>query len=127
MGKKLRDKFGAYPLVVAQANTKEGKMSAVTLQVQLCEYRQFRHSLARLKYGLPDDEKMRGDPESEGRLNPLDFIAFDKQRKVVTLEFSIGGKKISVDVSVQAACHHRVAERVASMMFWKLREGASKA
>merc|ERR1712125_95176 len=68
--KILRSHFGKHPLVCAQADTKTGRMTAVTLQVQLCEYRQFRHFLARNKYGLPDDETMRGEPEKEGRLQP---------------------------------------------------------
>merc|ERR1711879_788556 len=59
----IRSNFKALPLVCAQASTKSNAMTACTLQVQLCEYRQFRHSLARLKYGLPDDEKMRGEVE----------------------------------------------------------------
>ena len=32
----------------AQASTKAGAMTAVTLQVQLCVYRRFRHALARI-------------------------------------------------------------------------------
>merc|ERR1712060_809878 len=63
----IRTHYKKYPLVRAQADTKMRNMSASTLQVQLCEYRQFRHSIARNKYGLPDDASMREDP----RLNNI--------------------------------------------------------
>lgn len=39
---RIRSHFKRYSLVVAQASTKERAMSAASLQVQLCEYRQFR-------------------------------------------------------------------------------------
>jgi len=45
--------------MLAQTMTKPHKMSAVTLQVQLCEYRQFRNGLARSKYGLTEDLSMK--------------------------------------------------------------------
>jgi len=124
---KLRTKFGKYPLVVAQAKTQKGKMSAVTLQVQLCEYRQFRHSVARLQYGLPDDESMRGDPEAEGRLTAADFIAVDEKRKVVTLECpGPDSKKVSTKVCLKETGNNvNVARRLAAMMFHKIKDGAT--
>merc|ERR1719454_2016036 len=83
----IHTKYKSLPLVLAQADTKQHAMSAVTLQVQLCEYRQFRHSIARNKYGLPDDETMRADPESEFKLRAENFIEFDKKTNCVKFEF----------------------------------------
>jgi len=125
--KKLQTKFENHPLVVAQANTQKGRMSAVTLQVQLCEYRQYRHSIARLQYGLPDDESMRGDPEGEGRLTAADFIVVDDKHKVLTLEVPRpDSKKVSTQVSLRATGNNvNVARRLATMMFKKIRDGAS--
>lgn len=126
--RKLQTKFSKYPLVVRQAKTQKGKMSAVTLQVQLCEYRQFRHSIARLQYGLPDDESMRGDPDAEGRLTAANFIAVDEKRKVVTLECpGPDSKKVSTQVTLAATGNVNVARRVAAMMFHKIQDGASTA
>jgi len=127
--RKLQTKFSKHPLVVSQTKTQRGKMTAVTLQVQLCEYRQFRHSVARLQYGLPDDESMRGDPDAEGRLTAANFIAVDEKRKVVTLEYpGPDSKKISTQVTLQATGGNvNVARRVAAMMFSKMRDGASIA
>jgi len=102
-------------------------MTAVTLQVQLCEYRQFRHSLARLKYGLPDDETMRGECEKDIRLEPENFIEYDGKRKCVTFEFPKEDKKISFDVPAGAVGNCKmVAARVAAMCFSKFREGLGK-
>eukprot|EP00928_Gymnodinium_smaydae_P070803 TRINITY_DN54570_c0_g1_i1.p1 TRINITY_DN54570_c0_g1~~TRINITY_DN54570_c0_g1_i1.p1 ORF type:complete len:690 (-),score=167.55 TRINITY_DN54570_c0_g1_i1:57-2048(-) len=123
----VREKFKQYPLICAQANTKEGNMSACTLQVQLCEYRQFRHSIARNKYGLPDDETMRCDPEQSTRMKPEDFLEFDKKRGSVTFECPKEGKKIPFEVSLKAGAGSRkVTERIACMCFQKLSTGASK-
>eukprot|EP00746_Dinoflagellata_sp_MGD_P149202 gnl/MRDRNA2_/MRDRNA2_81267_c0_seq1.p1 gnl/MRDRNA2_/MRDRNA2_81267_c0~~gnl/MRDRNA2_/MRDRNA2_81267_c0_seq1.p1 ORF type:complete len:636 (-),score=134.70 gnl/MRDRNA2_/MRDRNA2_81267_c0_seq1:164-2071(-) len=124
---KLRCKFKSYPLVLSQICTKQGKMTAQTLQVQLCEYRQYRHSIARLKYGLPDDKSMRNDPE-ELKPKAMDFIALDPKRNVVTLHF-IGedSKTISTEVSVRAAgCNKQVARGVAKCMFDLMKKGMSK-
>jgi len=125
--KKLETKFNKYPLVVSQTKTQKGRMTAATLQVQLCEYRQFRHSVARLQYGLPDDESMRGDPEAEGRLTAANFMAVDEKRKLVTLECpGPDSKKVSTQVSFEATGRNiNVARRLAAMMFSKIKDGAS--
>jgi len=124
----VRSKFKALPLVGAQANTKAGGMSAVTLQVQLCEYRQFRHFLARNRYGLPDDESMRVDPERAVRLHPDDFIEFNKKRKCVSFQCPSHGKKnIFLEVPIKATGgNRRMAATVAEMCFYKLQNGSSK-
>jgi len=123
--KILRSHFKKYPLICAQANTKLRHMSAVTLQVQLCEYRQFRHSLARHTYGLPEDESMRGEPEKEGRLSPEAFIDVDAKRKCVVFEFPNGTKKVPFEVSFKTI-REKVAVRLATMCFLKMRGGESK-
>jgi len=53
----LREKFKECELVCKTLRTKPGCMSAGTLQVQLCEYRQWRNFIARKKYSL-----LKGDP-----------------------------------------------------------------
>lgn len=123
----IRAKFKKLPLVRAQASTKQGRLSAVTLQVQLCEYRQFRHSLARLKYGLADDETMRVDSSTETRLHAEDFIEHDKKRGCVRFDFPKENKKIPFEVAVKATGGNQlVAERVAALCFKKLVDGCSK-
>jgi hypothetical protein len=57
--RKAREQFSGFPLILTQMNTERGCLSAATLQVQLCEYRQYRHALARNRYGLPADESMK--------------------------------------------------------------------
>merc|ERR1719359_357716 len=84
---QVRDKFSKYPLICAQANTRQGNLSAVTLQVQLCEYRQFRHSLARLKYGLPDDETMRVETASETSLKAENYVEADDKARCMKFQF----------------------------------------
>lgn len=121
----LRSQFKKYPLICAQANTKLRRMSAVTLQVQLCEYRQFRHSLARHTYGLPEDEKMRGEPEKEGRIAAETFIDVDAKRKCIFFEFPSGAKKAPFEVSFKSI-KERVAVRLATMCFQKMRAGESR-
>jgi len=123
--KILRSHFKKYLLVCSQAKTKPRHMSAVTLQVQLCEYRQFRHSLARNTYGLPEDETMRGEPENGGRLDPEAFLDVDAKRKCVVFEFPNGTKKIPFEVSFKSI-RQRVAVRLATMCFQKMRGGESK-
>jgi len=123
---QVRTKFKDLPLVCAQANTKQGNMSAVTLQVQLCEYRQFRHSLARLRYGLPDDETMRCDASETG-LRAADFVQYDKKRGCVKFEFPKGVKKIPFEVRVNSVGGSQlVAERVAAVCFKKFVDGWHK-
>lgn len=123
----VRSKYNKLPLVCAQASTKAGKMTAMTLQVQLCEYRQFRHSIARSKYGLPDDENMRGEPEQACKPKPEDFMVLDKKTNVIKFEFPADNKKIPFSVSVKEAKSEKVALRVASMCFQLLGDhGMSK-
>mmetsp|Transcript_97548 Transcript_97548/g.176230 ORF Transcript_97548/g.176230 Transcript_97548/m.176230 type:complete len:667 (+) Transcript_97548:47-2047(+) len=124
----LRTKFKSLPGVCDQANTKMYGMPAVTLQVQLCEYRQFRHSIARLKYGLADDETMRVLDMSTRKPQPEDFLVFDKKTNSVTFQLPKDGKQIDFSVSVKAAKSQKIAERVAAMCFVTMRDGgAAKA
>ena len=41
-----RDRFRASPLILRQLRTPERELTAVTLEVQLCEYMQFRRTRA---------------------------------------------------------------------------------
>jgi len=123
-------KFKSLPLIGAQAKTKEHCMTACTLQVQLCEYRQFRHSIARLKYGLPDDESMRGN-EDEKRTTTLeaeDFIELSENKKCAVFDIPVAAdKKVHFEVPLKATGNRKmVAARVAAMCFVKIRDGASK-
>lgn len=121
----LQTTFKATPLVVAQAKTKTHGMTACTLQVQLCEYRQFRHSLARLQYGLPDDETMRGiDVEKRTTLEPENFVELNLQKKCVQFDIPTGKKKAHLEVPLKAVGNEKmVAARIAAMCFYKIREG----
>jgi hypothetical protein len=127
----LREKFAKSPLVCAQLSTKEGGMSAVTLQVQLCEYRQFRHSVARHKYGLPDDETMRIEPETESRHRAETFIDFDPKSQCVKMAFPTEDESQTIDpidVPLKATANSRcVAKRVAMLCFLKMKQGASRS
>lgn len=123
----IRSHYKKCPLVCAQANTKEGHMSASTLQVQLCEYRQFRHSLARNKYGLPDDESMRAEPDKENKLHAEDFVEIDKKGKCARFDFPDGATKVPFEVCMKRLGNkERVALRVAAMCFQKMKGGLSK-
>merc|ERR1711865_775608 len=75
--------------------TRQFNLSAVTLQVQLCEYRQFRHSLARNSFGLPDDQTMRVESAGNTKLHADDFIEYDKKRGCAKFDFP---KKIPFEV-----------------------------
>jgi hypothetical protein len=127
----LRKKFAKLPLVCAQLGTKEGAMTAVTLQVQLCEYRQFRHSVARNKYGFADDETMRAEPEATSKHSAETFIDFDPKSQCVKMSFPTedDSKTIDpIDVPVEATANSwRVAKRVAMLCFIKMRQGASRS
>jgi len=124
---QLCTKFAKLPLICSQAHTKPGNMSAGTLQVQLCEYRQFRHSLARNRYGLPDDETMRGEFSTSTTLRPEDFIEYDKKRCCVKFDFPRDDKKITFEVSVKTTGGNTlVAERVAALCFKKFVDGETK-
>lgn len=125
---QAREKFSKMKLFHAQLATKKGGISAVTLQVQLCEYRQFRHALARSKYGLDLDETMK-NPERERRLRFEDTMEFNEKTK--RLSFLIPAKddkpEISFDVSVQETNgSRRLAERIAMLCFEKLTDGVPK-
>jgi hypothetical protein len=126
----LRRKFKSLPLICAQAQTKQHSMTACTLQVQLCEYRQFRHSIARLKYGLPDDETMRGGEEErkpKTSIDPESFVELNEKNKRVEFDLPSDGKKVHFEVPLKAVGNHKmVAARVAAMCFIKIREGMSK-
>lgn len=124
----IKTKFKKLPLVRAQACTKRRGMSAVTLQVQLCEYRQFRHHIARHKYGLGDDESMRGAQENTMRLIARNYTSFDEKRGCVTVTYPRDGADASLDVHTRyTGGHWQVAARVAAMCFSRLRDGASVA
>lgn len=119
MGKK----FKHLPLVVKQAQTKVHAMSAATLQVQLCEYRQFRHSWARNVYGLPDDETMRME-DSGGKARPEDLLSRNKTQVLGELEHE--GKQVKLLVTIKDFGSAKVAERVAMLMLQKLRSGTKE-
>lgn len=118
-----RQKHQRLPLILEQVKTQPGAVNAVTLQVQLCEYRQFRHSFARLQYGLPHDPSMI--EEEIRKPEPEDFMKLDKD--FVTFELPRDGEKIPFRVSVRAATSVLVAKRVALICFMKMRDGGSKA
>lgn len=124
----LKVRFKALPLVLAQTKTRQHGMTACTLQVQLCEYRQFRHSIARLQYGLPDDENMRGDVDVSTKLSPDNFLEVDKKEKCTKFQFPTkDDKKIGFKVPwAVVGGNEQIAYRVASLSFLKLRDGASE-
>lgn len=102
-------------------------MTACTLQVQLCEYRQFRHSIARLKYGLPEDEAMRGDEDNKAALAPENFVELNTKKKCVEFYIPQDDKKIHMEIPLKAVGNRQmVAARVAEMCFLKLRDGMTK-
>jgi len=121
--------FKSHRLICEQAKTKPHAMTAATLQVQLCEYRQFRHSRARISYGLADDESMRGEMIKKAITNdPDNFIQLDNKNKSYKFEYPVGteGKKISFEVPFKAVLNSApVAKRLAAMCFRKLLGGSS--
>lgn len=120
--------FKQYRLVCDQARTKAHAMTAATLQVQLCEYRQFRHSRARLAYGLPDDASMRGEVMRKSSMDPENFIQLDQKSKSYKFEYLVEGKKIHFELSLKSVGNNSpVAKRLASMCFKKFMGGASNA
>jgi len=130
----VRQRFSGLPLILDQVRTERGKMSAVTLQVQLCEYRQFRNSLARTRFGLPGDDSMKL-PEKPKRARPEDQLEFDKagQRILLSIPSQEGQQhqqpaEQPLEVPLAAAGgRRRLAERVALLCLEKLRDGASRA
>lgn len=133
-----RTHFKDFPLIVEQTNTKWGELSAVTLQVQLCEYRQFRHALARSKYDLPFDESLK-EPEKEKRMRPDSHIkrfpattcSRAAMENVVAFPLDPRDRRMEkkmFKVSVEACCGKwRVAERIATLCMHKLQSGCSEA
>ena len=117
-------KFNSLPLVVKQAKTKAKAMSASTLQVQLCEYRQFRHTWARNVYGLPDDETMRMEDQGTGRARPED--ALSRTKTSVNCEFEHDGHDVKMFVPIKDFHSAKVAERVAMLMMQKIKSGSSE-
>jgi len=99
-------------------------MTASTLQVQLCEYRQFRHSVARVKYGLPDDDSMRGldmDKKRKPAMDPENFVELNEAKRCVQFDVPVGDTKIHFEVPLAAVGNRKmVAARVAAMCFYKL-------
>lgn len=124
----IQKKFKKLVLVCKQAHTKPHSMTACTLQVQLCEYRQFRHSIARLKYGLPDDETMRArEGVTKTKIMPEDFVELNESKKCVEFDIPVGGEKVHLEVPLQAVRDRKmVAARVAAICFVKIRDGMSK-
>jgi len=116
-------KFRHLPLVVKQAKTKPHGMSASTLQVQLCEYRQWRHSWARNCFGLPDDETMRMD-DMGGKLRPEDLLVRTKTH--VTCDYEHEHKEVKLSAAVKDFGSFKVAERVVLLMATKLRSGSAE-
>ena len=87
-------------------------------QVQLCEYRQFRHSWARNAFGLPDDHSMR--------LFEAEKERFWTEKGSVRCEFGHGEGQQRLSVSVGSFGSVRIAERVCQMMAQKVRNGATE-
>eukprot|EP00439_Symbiodinium_sp_Y106_P045480 s1105_g5.t1 len=111
--KGMCKKYRHLPLVVKQATTKPHTMSASTLQVQLCEYRQFRHTLARNLYGLADDQSMRTEETSK-----TDYMT--QEKNCMKCIFPCEDRQVTLDVSLKPAKSPKVAARVLSMMFQSL-------
>ena len=124
----IRTKFKSLPLVCAQASTKKHSMTACTLQVQLCEYRQYRHSIARHLYGLPDDETMRGEDEPKvTALHYENFVELNEKKKCVEFDIPIDDSKVHFEVPIKAVGNRKmVAARVAALCFNKIRDGMTK-
>lgn len=123
-----RKTFGKLKLMDKQLSTKKGNISNVTLQVQLCEYRQFRNGLARSKYGLPQDDTMKL-PEKEKRLRIEDLMVFNEKTNRLSFELPAkeGTEPVGFWVSVQETNGSmRLAERVAVICFERLADGATK-
>lgn len=128
----VRKRHANLPLLLEQVRTERGKMTAVTLQVQLCEYRQFRNSLARNRYGLPGDDSMKL-PERPKKAKSEDFLEFDQagHRILVNFPAQEGQQEQKqpepLEVPLAAANgRRRLAERMALMCFEKLRDGVSR-
>jgi len=125
--RSARAKFSRLPLVLEQLNTARGGLSAVTMQVQLCEYRQFRNSVARLSYGLAFDEAMKV-PEKAKRVSCSDHMEYDAEGQRVWFEVPVAGHNHRFHVPVSCAGGSvRLAERVALHCFQKFRGGGSLA
>jgi len=120
------------PLILKQVRTQEGGMSAATLQVQLCEYRQFRNSLARSTYGLQCDESMKL-AEKEKRARSEDSLEYDDANKRILVHSPEKAEKQAdahaqqrLEVPLAAVGgNRRLAERVALLCFERLRDGDS--
>jgi len=125
---RAREYYEDYPLLLQQFQSERGNLSPATLQVQLCEYRQFRHALARSRYDLPLDESMK-EPERERRARRE--LERDEERGVVILRLPSREQDAApVEVEVPVASlggRWRVAERVASLCGQKLSMTGSKA
>eukprot|EP00927_Polykrikos_kofoidii_P020989 TRINITY_DN20019_c0_g1_i1.p1 TRINITY_DN20019_c0_g1~~TRINITY_DN20019_c0_g1_i1.p1 ORF type:complete len:542 (-),score=127.73 TRINITY_DN20019_c0_g1_i1:100-1725(-) len=122
-----RKKFKDLPLILEQMKSTKGKLSAVTLQVQLCEYRQFRNAIARSRYGLELDESMQL-PEREKRLRPEDFYTFDEKTQTLNFEFPSESKVERFSVPLKGTHGvRRLAERVAAHCFGQFQGGATLA
>lgn len=122
-------KFKSLPLICAQASTKKHSMTACTLQVQLCEYRQYRHSIARQQYGLPDDETMRGEDEPKiTALHYENFVELNEKKKCVEFDLPIDDSKVHFEVPINKAVGNSkmIAARVAALCFNKIRDGMTK-
>lgn len=122
--KGMCKKYRHLPLVVKQATTKPHTMSASTLQVQLCEYRQFRHTLARNLYGLADDQSMRTE-ETSKTVSAEDYMT--QEKNCMKCIFPCEDRQVTLDVSLKPAKSPKVAARVLSMMFQKVISGESEA
>mmetsp|Transcript_70936 Transcript_70936/g.140774 ORF Transcript_70936/g.140774 Transcript_70936/m.140774 type:complete len:944 (-) Transcript_70936:28-2859(-) len=128
----VRNRHNSLPLILKQVRTRQGGMTASTLQVQLCEYRQFRNHLARTQYGLQCDESMKL-VEKEKRSRAEDSLEYDDANKRIIVHMPEKAEKQSgadarqrLEVSLTAAGgRHRLAERVALLCFERLRDGDS--
>lgn len=79
------------------------------------------------KYGLADDETMRCAPEPTK--SARSYVLYNEKRKSVTVGDPLADddEDVVVEVPVKLTGNHRrVAERVGTMCFSRIREGASK-
>jgi len=127
------DKFEHLHLLVRQLQTQPGKLSAVTAQVQLCEYRQFRNHIARRKFGLPGDESVALPEKVSSRLSPEDIFHFNESRGSLCFELPMlkgqgesSNEAEQFEVSVKMAGSRKVAERIGLMCIQKWKDGATR-
>mmetsp|Transcript_115539 Transcript_115539/g.204186 ORF Transcript_115539/g.204186 Transcript_115539/m.204186 type:complete len:862 (+) Transcript_115539:61-2646(+) len=107
-----RKKYNGMRLIEQQACTERGKLNNVTVQVQLCEYRQFRNFLARTRYSLAVDESMKF-PDKKKMATVHHEL--DEERQCLKFELSVGDAEESLSYEVALAAtqgNRQLAERI---------------